>query len=338
MGKPVTRLRPWINGLDLERLRSVVQILSFVFLLYGGYLAVDLSSSLPTFACAFVESRGGTCYLYPLQHQANIPVDQILTGRGMGVLTSFLTFLLFFVFLNKGWCGFLCPLGTVQDWITGMRRQLGIRPSSYRRVTFRRLGWIKYGLLLLLLVLPLGMSNALPGLPKLSSEFATPFCLLCPGRTVLPLLSLGDLSQLSLDLGSWPKAVLTALGLLFTGVFLAGALVKKRFACLFCPMSALQYLVSKVAFFRLRKDGGTCSRCGNCLRVCDMGIVAIAEDCTHKNILQADCMLCLKCVGACPEERCLEATVLGWPVYQSTGAGFHRRLARKMADWADHER
>ena len=90
-------------------------------------------------------------------------------------------------------------------------------------------------------------------------------------------------------------------------------------------MSALHALFSSIAFLRLNKKGENCTRCGNCYRVCDVGIKAIADDLEHKYIVKDDCMLCLKCVEACPENDCLKASFLTVPVFSSTEEGFFKR-------------
>lgn len=323
-------IRAKINHSDINRFRFHFQIAAFVTLLYGGYLALDISTYTPTFVCPYAGKTGGTCYLMPLQHQVNLPWTQFLSGRGMGLLTGFLTFLLLFVLFNKSWCGFFCPLGTLQDWITKARTKLGVRYSSYSEGARRKLGWIKYALLILLILIPLGMSNSLFGMPVLSHEFATPYCMICPARTLLPIFS-GDLSQLAVDFSSKPKMALTGLGMAISGVFLAGAFVKKRFFCLYCPMSAFQYLFSRLGFLRLEKNGAGCTRCGNCLRACDMDIRAIADDVESRNIVKDDCMMCFKCVGVCPEQGCLKVRYLGITLYEATPEGFFRRMENKNA-------
>jgi len=319
-----------INNSDVNRFRRLVQIILFALFIYGGWLAVDISTYMPTFSCPFVESRGGTCYLFPLQHQINISFPQILSRRGIGLATGFIIFVLLFLPFNKSWCGFACPLGTVQDWISRVRTRLGIRYSQYARATSGRLGWIKYTLLALLLILPLSMSNSWFGLPLLSHDFATPYCMVCPGRTVLPLFS-ADASQLTVDFSSTPKMVLSTLGMAVTGLFFVGAFVKKRFFCLFCPMSALLYLLSKIGFLRLNKLGENCTRCGNCLRACDMGIHGIADDINHKNMITDDCMMCFKCVSACPEDDCLSVDLFKLPLYKSTTQGYFTRMEKRSA-------
>ena len=317
-------IRDFINRADINRFRFWVQAAAFVLLVYGGYMAVNLGQTLPTFSCAFGNGSGGICYLLPLQHQVHIKWSSIISWRGFFVLTSFLTFLIWFLFLNKAWCGFVCPLGTIQDWITKLRTRLKIRYSSYRDDTFNKLKKIKYIILILLILIPLGMSNSLLGLPTFSADMAIPFCKICPGRLIIPMFT-GDFSQLAIDFSTKTAMVMTSLGMIVTGIFLAGSFVKRRFFCLFCPMSALHYLFSKAAFLRLNKDGSKCTRCGDCYKVCDVGIKEIADDLDSRNIVTDDCMMCFKCVAACPEKGCLEVSFMKLPVFTSTEEGFIRR-------------
>ena len=72
---------------------------------------------------------------------------------------------------NKAWCGFACPLGTLQDWITKLRSKLGTRYSTYSEGAFKGLKKIKYILLVLLILLPIGMSNAIPDIVRLHGTF-----------------------------------------------------------------------------------------------------------------------------------------------------------------------
>jgi len=320
-------MRRWINSADINRFRFWFQFLSFAVLIYGGFLAINIGDRLPTFACVFDKIRGGSCYLMGLQHQTNMPFKQFASGRGIGLLVGLLTFIGFFLLFNKAWCGFACPLGTLQDWITILRKKIHVRYSQYSQPVYNRLKVIKYILLALLILLPMGMSNPVFGLPRLNHDFAVPFCMICPGRTVLPAFT-GDFSQLVIDFSSKTKLVFTALGMAVTGVFLAGAFFKKRFFCLFCPMSAFHYIFHKAAILRLSKNGEKCTRCGNCYRVCDVGIREIAEDVESRNIVTDDCMMCFKCVAACPEEKCLKVNLYGIPIYESSGEGFFKRMKR----------
>jgi ferredoxin-type protein NapH len=326
----MTRLKAAINRVDLRRFRFWVQLGFFALLVYGGYFAINLSNDLPTFACAFnSEGRGGVCFLMPLQHLMATRWSSLFGWAGLGVLTALLTFALWFIVLNKAWCGYACPLGTLQDWITSLRRRLGIRYARYAQSQFRSLSTIKYVLLALTILLPLGIGGGL-----LPHSMGTPFCDICPGRMIIPLFT-GDTSQLTIDFSSKTAMIMTALGMLITGLFFAGAFVRKRFFCFFCPMSALHYLFSKPALLNLKKDGDKCTRCGDCYRVCDMQIREIADDVENPRIMQDDCILCFKCIAACPEDGALKATFVGVPIFESTEEGFNKRMNQATATKRD---
>lgn len=319
------RLKDAIDRVDLNRFRFWLQLAMFVLLVYGGYLAIDMGNHLPMFACGFnQEGRAGVCYLLPLQHQLSRSWPQLFSMASMTVLTGFGIFWLWFIVLNKGWCGYVCPLGTIQDWITALRRRLGARYSRYTQGQFRQLSRIKYILLALMILIPLGIGGG-----WFSRDMGTPFCLICPGRMILPMFT-GDFSQFTIDFSSKTALVMTALGVGITGLFLAGSFVKKRFFCFFCPMSALHYLISKPALLKLKKDGDKCTRCGDCYTVCDMEIKEIADDIKTKNIMMDDCILCLKCVAACPEPGALKVNFASVTFFESTEEGFLKRTQKGL--------
>jgi len=88
---------------------------------------VDISlymfgQQLPTFACPYNAGSPGTCYLIAMQHGLHITWSELISYRGLAFFIGLLTFVLFFIIFNKSWCGFMCPLGTLQDWITQVRK------------------------------------------------------------------------------------------------------------------------------------------------------------------------------------------------------------------------
>lgn len=226
----ISKVRQFINNGDLRRFRLSLQIFFFFFFVYGGYLSINLGQSIPTFACGFNnEGTGATCYFIPLQHQLARSPSSLFSMAGIAVLTGFAYFVLWFMVLNKGWCGYVCPLGTIQDWITALRKKIGTPYATYSWEQFRHLKKIKYILLLLLIFIPMGI-----GAGFFSHEMSTPFCMICPGRTIIPMFT-GDFSQLTIDFSSITKMVLTTLGMLITGIFLAGAFFKNVFSVFSAP-------------------------------------------------------------------------------------------------------
>lgn len=317
------KIKKMINNMNLQRVRFIIQLFSFILFVYGGYFAIDLGSKLPIFACPYNGESAGACYLIPLQHQLSMPAQILLGGAGIAVIIGLLGFLFWFIFLNKGWCGYVCPFGTLQDWITYLRKSMGIRYSTYTHNQFEKLSKIKYIFLVIVILFPLLM-----GVGVLGGEWSAAFCQICPARIISPTLS-GDFSQWTIDFSTKTAMVLTALGILFSGLFFVGSFVKKRFFCFFCPMSALHYIFSKFSIVQLRKEGSKCTRCGDCYAVCDMQIKDIADNVTDTNILRDDCILCLKCVAACPEDDALHFDILNLKAFSSTKEGFEKRMGIK---------
>ena len=316
-----------INNINLRKFRFWFQIIAFLLIVYGGYIGFDLGNKLPTFACVYNgDFTGGKCYLGMLQHDLKHPLETFLGFAGYAFLISLGIFIVWLWLLNKAWCGYVCPLGTMQDWITVFRKKLKIRFSQYNWSNRAKIKPIKWILLILLLIIPVMIANSVFGLSKLPNGLSMPFCDICPGRMLIPAFT-GNFSQFYIDFSSKTDLVMTTLGMIIVGLFLVGSFIKKRFFCYFCPMAALQYTFSKPALLKLYKDGSKCTKCGDCYRACDMDILEIADDVTSKNLVTEDCTLCLKCVAACPEEGCLEANFAGKTIFESTKEGFIIRMA-----------
>lgn len=324
-------IRERINKSNISRFRLIIQILLLIFFLFGGFYGITISEKIPTFACPYNTYSPATCYMISLQHEMNMTWSDFIGFRGLAFIMGLFSFLLFFIFLNKAWCGYACPFGTIQDLITKFREKLGIRFSRYNSKEYKRLSKLKYVFLALAILIPIFIANSFFGAPKLSHDYAAPFCQVCPGRTVAPALT-GDFSQFHINFHNRTTIIFSSLGIIFTAMFFVGAFVKKRFFCLICPMSALTYIFSKLALLRLIKDGDKCTKCGNCSRVCDIGIKEIETDIISKNLVTENCMLCMKCVEACPENDCLKIKFAGIKVLESTDYGFIKRYGKENFD------
>jgi len=122
--------------------------------------------------------------------------------------------------------------------------------------------------------------------------------------------------------------LLTGGAIILVGLMFTTAFVKRRFLCSYCPMLAFLSLFDKVGLFSLKKDGSKCTRCGNCYRACPMEIREIEEEKGLKNLVTQDCILCLRCVEACPENQALEAQFAGFSFLKADAEAF---LARQEA-------
>lgn len=70
-----------------------------------------------------------------------------------------------------------------------------------------------------------------------------------------------------------------------------------------CPLGGFYELLGRVGVLRVRIDHCACTKCGACKRVCiaDPEILDPAIEGATKSVCAGDCMVCGKCVEACPE-------------------------------------
>lgn len=197
-------------------------------------------------------------------------------------LTSAGIILLVCVFIPRGFCGYLCPLGTVIDlfdWaIAGRVKRFNV-PAD---------GWwvhIKYYLLFGILV------AACCGV--LVSGFFAAIPVITRGMLfIISPLQTGVLRGWHLvpppNVGHW-----ISIGLFFTVLGLG--FLKPRFWCKYvCPSGAVFSLGN---LFRVteRKVEDTCINCNKCVEICPFD--AIKPDFTTR---VTDCTLCQTCGGVCP--------------------------------------
>jgi ferredoxin-type protein NapH len=310
--------------MNVYKLRIAVQFIFFIVLIYGGLFYIDMGNRMPTFSCAYVDDRGGGCFLIGFQHMLSRPFGEFLGGAGIRLLEALGIFALWAIVLNKAWCGWICPFGFLQDMLTKLRSFFDIDLSRFGWMTRKRYKSVKYIILALLILIPLGIANSFFGLGKISRDWSVPFCQICPARVILPIFN-GDLSQIHIDFSSNTGMVLTSIVMILVALFFTTAFVKRRFFCSYCPMLAMLSLFDKIGLLSLSKNGQRCTRCGNCSRACPMEIREIEEEKVLTNLVTQDCTLCLRCVEVCPEDKALETRFCGIPVFTASQQGFLKR-------------
>lgn len=306
----------------LGQLRFLVQHLSFFILMYGGRVGLRLGSALPCFACPYVKGCAGYCYLMGLQGPwigLGMPLAAATGVWGLRALGWLLVFVLLVVVLGKIWCGWICPFGTISDWVGTARRKLGIRESRLSPRGETRYGWIKYALLAYLVVVPPMVSAG-----WLPPDFSLPFCNICPGKSLLPLFA-GETKYLSLDFTNAVTLVFSTLLVVITAVMVVGMFFRDRFFCPFCPLLAMMHLLKPITLLKLDKRPEACTGCGTCRRVCSMEVERVYLEKTMNDVQDEACINCFACAESCASDDALRARFAGKSLFASS-----RRYASKI--------
>ncbi len=219
--------------------------------------------------------------LAPLSAVATLLTTGTIYGSlWWGLLTIILT-----AFLGRFFCGFVCPLGAVNQAVGWLARR-GWQPLA--RVAANRFApWqaLKYYFLCGLLLLAL--------LGSLQTGLLDPLALIYRSVTLawLPLVD-----------SPWHPSRFYASVWLLGGIFILVAalnLLRPRFFCRFlCPLGALFGLLASLSPWRLGK--ATAGKCGDC-RLCEEFCEGACRP--SEEIILGECVLCLNCLDRCPSGR-----------------------------------
>jgi len=222
------------------------------------------------------------------------------------------------IFLGRFFCGWICPLGSLNHWLSGFRSERTSRRGKkllesnrykkYQRIKYYVLffclgaalfGSLQAGLLDPLPLLARSIGTAV--LPTLHSA-ALAVASFASGTGIGPIAAVGAgfYDLLSLTLLPFRQAHFHGI-LLISLVFVTILALNRVFTRLWCrgicPLGAMLGVFSRFAIFGLHKDDKACNECNRCLLAC--------QGADNPNVgsqwRQSECHLCLNCQAACPE-------------------------------------
>jgi polyferredoxin len=204
-------------------------------------------------------------------------VEAIYTYAAEGNLLCSLGISNFYVFgavivtvllLRRAFCGYLCPIGAISEWLHVAANRLGLRPFRIPAKLDRALSLGKYAVLAMILAATWQ-----------ASELA--FRGYCPAYALL--------GRHGADITFWAYVVAGA-------IVAVSLLVTMPFCRWFCPLAAVLNPLSRFGLGRIKRDDAACSHCGLCAKSCPM---AIPVD-QLRQVTASRCLACMNCVEACP--------------------------------------
>ena len=229
---------------------------------------------VPGFNCYSCPSAAGACPLGAIQNAL------ASTGHSAGWYVLGII-LLFGVVLGRTICGWLCPLGLIQELLNKIPT-----PKLRKNRVTRALSWLKYVLLAVFVIaLPLwyGLRYDLP-LPG--------FCkYICPAGTFE-----GAMGLLSNTMPA-NTGYFSMLGILFTRKFVIMLVIGltcifcyRAFCRFICPLGAIYGLFNRFNIIGVKVDQSRCNHCGRCVQGCGMDVRRVGDH---------ECINCGKCMNAC---------------------------------------
>ena len=260
--------------------RKLVQLYSAV--LYNAYAKGFIKGEIYTGSAKMVCVPGFNCYSCPAAVGA-CPLGSLQNAlAASGNRTGFYVFgilMLWGLMLGRTICGWLCPLGLIQELLHKIPT-----PKIKKNSVTHALTYLKYMMLAVFAVavplwFGLKQGKAVPGFCKY----------ICPAGTLegaVGLLSNPGNSDL-----------FGLLGIFFTRKFvimmiigLACVFCYRSFCRFLCPLGAIYGMFNRLAVTGVKVDADRCTHCGACAMNCRMDV---------RHVGDRECINCAQCMDVC---------------------------------------
>ena len=201
-----------------------------------------------------------------------------LLPAGLVIIVGALTISLLF---KRGFCGFICPVGTLWEGFSALGHRLTrgrqVRVPKWLDIAGRAFRYLLTAVVVVMLLFVVSVPEAV--------EFRS-----------LPYMWVADIKILSIMLT--PVYLLVVL---FAGVLsMAFGPVWCRYLC---PVGGMYSAVAELSPCKVRRAEENCIHCHKCTRVCH-AFIDVEEDAVVRD---TECDGCMDCVKVCPADDCLEA-------------------------------
>jgi polyferredoxin len=188
--------------------------------------------------------------------------------------------LLMALLFRRAFCGYVCPLGAIQEFFGMIGRKIfGRRRPSVPLAVDRIARYLKYVVLV--------------GFAVWSWQAAS--LVIRPYDPWVAWMHLTS-SELLAEFG---------VGAAVLGVSVVGSVFYERFFCKYaCPMGALLGVMAPLSVFKVRREASVCTDCKACDAVCPTN-VAVS---TAATVNDPECINCNECVNVCPAKGALEVS------------------------------
>ena len=283
--------KPLIRRANPDSSQQVRRMVQFAFLGLNLWIAIDFLRWTHYF-----ESQGSAEYIArPAGVDGWLPIAGLMNLKYLLVthhipavhpaaMVLGLAFLLSSLVLKKAFCSWLCPVGTVSEYLWKLGRKLFRRNVTVPRWLDIPLRSLKYILLAFFLFIVVSMTAE-----ALNDFMAAPFGIIADVKMLNFFRNLGITGA---------AVILSLVGL---------SVIIQNFWCRFlCPYGALMGVVATLSPIRIRRDPQPCIDCGKCSKACPstLPVDQLIQ------IRSLECTSCMECVAVCPAQDALQLSLL----------------------------
>jgi polyferredoxin len=192
-------------------------------------------------------------------------------------------FLLASVLVKKAFCSWLCPVGTVSEYLWKSGRRVFGRTLALPTWLDLPLRSLKYLLLAFFLFIVFTMP-----VQDLGGFLMSPFGIVADVKMLNFFRYIGTI------------------GIAVMMVLVALSVVIQNFWCRYlCPYGALMGIVSTLSPTKIRRDTEACIDCGKCNKACpaQLPVDRLVQ------IRSVECTACMECIAVCPAENALQLSL-----------------------------
>ena len=293
----------------VRRVSQIAFFAAFLFLLFrseftGSFRGASGEVRLPWPVSIFLEAD---------------PLAAVSTAISTGTLYRGLWWSLVILvptfFLGRFFCGWICPLGTLNHYVGSLKSEKKRGKALIESNRYKPWQAVKYYVLAAVLVSALfgsllsGLVDPIPLTVRSLALSVLPGLNYATGAVVdrlyasdlAPVRFTADALQFALQgtLATFKQPHFRqgiVIGLVFAFLLALNLRVTRFWCRALCPLGALLGLASRWSLLHLKKDPSRCDDCRRCLLHCQGGDDPIPNAAWRKS----ECHLCFNCVGDCP--------------------------------------
>ncbi len=288
---PANLKKTLVRRVAPDRSQQVRRAVQFAFLLLNAAIGVQLILWV-----RYYESGGTTHYFErPAGVDGWLPIAGLMNLRYFlavgkippihpSAMVLLCVFLLSSLLVKKAFCSWLCPVGTVSEYLWKVGRELFRRNLVVPKWLDVPLRGLKYLLLAFFVYIVFTISSM-----DLGDFLASPFGIVADVKMLNFFRYMGTLGMIVM-------LMLVVLSVLI-----------QNFWCRFlCPYGALMGIVSALSPVKIRRDADACIDCGKCNKACPshLPVDKLVQ------IRSVECTGCMECVAVCPAENALQMALM----------------------------